>query len=128
MADQENFVRVTRLAKKRAAEAMVQQLQQPNKKRVVLTEIQDLCNVGINQIEDKVFVSEPLRPKCKHIIKRKLKISDDDPQMCTAYVSDIYDYLHQMEVSAFLFTLFYKFLNLYLFGCYLIELDLVSYG
>ncbi|XP_004252819.2 G2/mitotic-specific cyclin C13-1-like [Solanum lycopersicum] len=99
MADQENFVRVTRLAKKRAAEAMVQQLQQPNKKRVVLTEIQDLCNVGINQIEDKVFVSEPLRPKCKHIIKRKLKISDDDPQMCTAYVSDIYDYLHQMEIE-----------------------------
>ncbi|XP_004252748.1 G2/mitotic-specific cyclin C13-1-like [Solanum lycopersicum] len=99
MADQENAVRVTRLAKKRAAEAMVQQLQQPNKKRVVLSEIQDLCNVGINQIEDKVFVSEPLRPKCKQIIKRELKTSDDDPQMCTAYASDIYDYLHQMEIE-----------------------------
>lgn len=108
MADQENFVRVTRLAKKRAAEAMVQHLQQPNKKRVVLSEIQDLSNVGINQIEDKVFVSEPLRPKCKQITKRKVK-SSDDPQMCSAYVSDIYDYLHQMEVSAFLFTLFHKF-------------------
>ena len=106
MADQENFVRVTRLTKKRAAEAMVQQLQQPNKKRVVLSEIQDLCNVGINQIEDKVFVSEPLRPKCEQIIKRELKTSDDDPQMCSAYASDIYDYLHQMEVGAFLFTLF----------------------
>ncbi|XP_015059952.1 G2/mitotic-specific cyclin C13-1-like [Solanum pennellii] len=99
MADQENAVRVTRLAKKRAAEAMVQQLQQPNKKRVVLSEIQDLCNVGINQIEDKVFVFEPLRPKCEQIIKRELKTSDDDPQMCTAYASDIYDYLHQMEVE-----------------------------
>jgi len=109
MADQENVVRVTRLAKKRAAETMVQHLQQPNKKRVVLSEIQDLSNVGINQIEDKVFVSEPLRPKCKQIIKRKVKSSDDDPQMCSAYVSDIYDYLHQMEVSAFLFTLFHKF-------------------
>ncbi|KAG5573428.1 hypothetical protein H5410_063194 [Solanum commersonii] len=98
MADQENFVRVTRLAKKRAAEAMVQQLQQPNKKRVVLSEIQDLSNVGINQIEDKVFVSEPLRPKCKQISKRKVK-SSDDPQMCSAYVSDIYDYLHQMEIE-----------------------------
>ncbi|XP_004252821.1 G2/mitotic-specific cyclin C13-1-like [Solanum lycopersicum] len=99
MADQENFVRVTRLTKKRAAEAMVQQLQQPNKKRVVLSEIQDLCNVGINQIEDKVFVSEPLRPKCEQIIKRELKTSDDDPQMCSAYASDIYDYLHQMEIE-----------------------------
>ncbi|KAL3351626.1 hypothetical protein AABB24_019950 [Solanum stoloniferum] len=98
MADQENFVRVTRLAKKRAAEAMVQHLQQPNKKRVVLSEIQDLFNVGINQIEDKVFVSEPLRPKCKQITKRKVK-SSDDPQMCSAYASDIYDYLHQMEIE-----------------------------
>ncbi|KAH0705273.1 hypothetical protein KY290_009966 [Solanum tuberosum] len=99
MADQENAVRVTRLAKRRAAETMVQHLQQPNKKRVVLSEIQDLSNVGINQIEDKVFVSEPLRPKCKQIIKRKVKSSDDDPQMCSAYVSDIYDYLHQMEIE-----------------------------
>ncbi|KAK6773129.1 hypothetical protein RDI58_028367 [Solanum bulbocastanum] len=98
MADQENFVRVTRLAKKRAAEAMVQQLQQPNKKRVVLSEIQDLSNVGINQIEDKVFVTKPLRPKCKQITKGKVKRSDD-PQMCSAYVSDIYDYLHQMETE-----------------------------
>ncbi|KAH0736419.1 hypothetical protein KY285_012126 [Solanum tuberosum] len=98
MADQENFVRVTRLAKKRAAEAMVQHLQQPNKKRVVLSEIQDLSNVGINQIENKVFVSEPLRPKCKQITRRKVK-SSDDPQMCSAYVSDIYDYLHQMEIQ-----------------------------
>ncbi|WMV57081.1 hypothetical protein MTR67_050466 [Solanum verrucosum] len=98
MADQENVVRVTRLAKKRAAGAMVQHLQQPNKKRVVLSEIQDLSNVGINQIEDKVFVPEPLRPKCKQIIKRKVK-SSDDPQMCSAYVSDIYDYLHQMEIE-----------------------------
>ncbi|XP_049398408.1 G2/mitotic-specific cyclin C13-1-like isoform X2 [Solanum stenotomum] len=98
MADQENFVRVTRLAKKRAAEAMVQHLQQPNKKRVVLSEIQDLFNVGINHIEDKVFASEPLRPKCKQITKRKVK-SSDDPQMCSAYASDIYDYLHQMEIE-----------------------------
>ncbi|XP_049398414.1 G2/mitotic-specific cyclin C13-1-like [Solanum stenotomum] len=99
MADQENVVRVTRLAKKRAAETMVQHLQQPNKKRVVLSEIQDLSNVGVNQIEDKVFVSEPMRPKCKQITKRKVKTSDDDPQMCSAYASDIYDYLHQLEIE-----------------------------
>ncbi|MCD7470774.1 hypothetical protein HAX54_010884 [Datura stramonium] len=113
MADQENFVRVTRLAKKRAAEAMVQYLQQPNKKRVVLGEIQDLSNVSINQIEEKVFGSEPLKPKTKQTIKRKVKRSvtekekefdvdaklDDDPQMCSAYASDIYDYLHQMEIE-----------------------------
>lgn len=109
MADQENFVRVTRLAKKRAAEATVQYLQQPNKKRVVLGEIQDLSNVGVNQIEDKVFDSMPLKPKTKQSTKRKVKKSDDDPQMCTAYVTDIQDYLHQMEVSPYLFTLFSNF-------------------
>ncbi|XP_049355265.1 putative cyclin-A3-1 isoform X1 [Solanum verrucosum] len=99
MADQENFVRVTRLAKKRAAEAMVQHLQQPNKKRVVLGEIQDLSNEGII--------------KSRKTIKRKVKRSvtekdkefdvdvnlDDDPQMCGAYASDIYDYLHQLEIE-----------------------------
>ncbi|XP_009627918.1 putative cyclin-A3-1 [Nicotiana tomentosiformis] len=111
MADQENCVRVTRLAKKRAAEAMVQHLQQPNKKRVVLGEIRNLSN----QIQ--MFDSEPLKPKCnKQTTKRKVKRSvsvkerefreedvdsklDDDPQMCSAYVSDIYEYLHQMEIE-----------------------------
>lgn len=29
--------------------------------------------------------------------------ASDDPQMCRAYVADIYDYLHKMEVSAFRF-------------------------
>lgn len=103
MADQENCVRVTRLAKKRAAEAMVQHLQQPNKKRVVLGEIQDLSNVSNNQ----------KNPKYKQTTKRKVKRSvtdkekeidvdvklDDDPQMCSAYASDIYDYLHQLEIE-----------------------------
>ncbi|KAK4374352.1 hypothetical protein RND71_005029 [Anisodus tanguticus] len=110
MASQANCVRVTRLAKKRAAEAMVQHLQQPTKKRVVLAEIQDL---GINQIDDKVFDYMPLKSKCKQTTNRKLKSSvsekekefdvvanlDDDPQMCSAYASDIYDYLHQMEIE-----------------------------
>ncbi|PHU01233.1 putative cyclin-A3-1 [Capsicum chinense] len=102
MADQENSVRVTRLAKKRAAEAMVQHLQQPNKKRVVLAEIQDLSNVGINQLDEKVFDSEPLKPKCKQTTKRKVKrskLDDDDPQMCPAYAHDIYDYLSKMEIE-----------------------------
>ncbi|XP_060173388.1 G2/mitotic-specific cyclin C13-1-like [Lycium barbarum] len=97
MTDQGNSVRVTRLAKKREAEAMVKHLQQPNKKRVVLGEIQDLSHAGSNQI----------KPKTKQITtKRKVKRSVtekdkefDDPQMCSAYVSDIYDYLHQMEIE-----------------------------
>ncbi|XP_059286569.1 G2/mitotic-specific cyclin C13-1-like [Lycium ferocissimum] len=114
MEGQGSFVRVTRLAKKREAEAMVKHLQQPNKKRVVLGEIQDLSNVGFNKI----------KPKCKKTTKRKVKrcvsekdkecddpqmcsayVSDiyanldDDPQMCSAYASDIYDYLHHMEIE-----------------------------
>ncbi|KAJ8539526.1 hypothetical protein K7X08_013778 [Anisodus acutangulus] len=106
MAGQENCVRVTRLAKKRAAEVMVQHLQQPNKKRVVLAEIQ---NLGTNQIEDKVFDSMPPGPKGKRKVKRSLSEKakvldvdanlDDDPQMCSAYASDIYDYLHHMEIE-----------------------------
>ncbi|CAN4095348.1 unnamed protein product [Withania somnifera] len=85
---------------------MVQHLQQPNKKRVVLGEIQ-LSNVGMSQIDEKMFDTEPLKPKCKQTTKRKVKrcVTEretelyDDPQMCSAYASDIYDYLRQMEIE-----------------------------
>lgn len=119
MADSENCGRVTRLAKKRAAEAMApqqQQQQRPSKKRVVLGEIQNFSNVGVNQING--LESEPQKPKSKQQSKKKVKrsviskiveekelkvvVDDvDDPQMCNAYVSDIYDYLRKMEVRLF---------------------------
>ncbi|PHU01232.1 Cyclin-A3-2 [Capsicum chinense] len=101
MADQENSVRVTRLAKKRAAEAMVQHLQQPNKKRVVLGELQDLSNVGVNQskrITTKRKVKRCVVEKGKEVDVDDGKL-DDDPQMCSAYAHDIFDYLSQMEIE-----------------------------
>ncbi|XP_009603340.1 putative cyclin-A3-1 [Nicotiana tabacum] len=117
MADLENCGRVTRLAKKRAAEAMAsQQQQQPSKKRVVLGEIQNFSNVGVSQI--KGLDTQPKKPKSKQqqskrklkkavtskIVKEELNVDNvdanyDDPQMCSAYVSDIYDYLRKMEIE-----------------------------
>ncbi|XP_059286570.1 G2/mitotic-specific cyclin C13-1-like [Lycium ferocissimum] len=104
MADQGNFVRVTRLAKKREAEAMVKHLQQPNKKRVVLGEIQDLSNAGFNQIKPKTKQITTKRKVKRCVSEKEKEIDvdaklDDDPQMCCAYVSDIYHYLHQMEIE-----------------------------
>ncbi|KAA8528483.1 hypothetical protein F0562_035838 [Nyssa sinensis] len=109
MADQENCGRVTRLAKKRAAEAMAatDSKQQPTtKKRVVLGELPNLSNVAVN----RNLGSEPEKPKCR--TKKKVKkavtamtapdiyVKSDDPQMCGAYVSEIYEYLHNMEMEA----------------------------
>ncbi|XP_057468954.1 putative cyclin-A3-1 [Actinidia eriantha] len=114
MAGQENCSRVTRLARKRAAEAMAdlesQQKQPATKKRVVLGDLQNssnrpaIMNLG----------SDP-NPKCRS--KKKVKkaetdaattitttqdidVKSEDPQMCGAYVSEIYQYLHDMEREA----------------------------
>ncbi|XP_057978797.1 putative cyclin-A3-1 isoform X1 [Malania oleifera] len=106
MADQENCMRVTRAAKKRAAAAMAQA--PPTKKRVVLGELPNLPNVG--SVPNLGDGSE--KPKCR--AKRKVKraaaqreeppqnidVELDDPQMCGSYASDIYDYLHNMEMEA----------------------------
>lgn len=118
MADKENCIRVTRLAKKRAVEAMAASEQQrPSKKRVVLGELKNLSS-NISSIQTYDFSSGPQKQQ-KNKNKRKAKESlgfevkekkveeagidvfsqSDDPQMCGAYVSDIYEYLHKMEVS-----------------------------
>uniref|UniRef100_A0A5B7AQ84 Putative G2/mitotic-specific cyclin C13-1-like n=1 Tax=Davidia involucrata TaxID=16924 RepID=A0A5B7AQ84_DAVIN len=114
MADQENCVRVTRLAKKRAAEAMapVESQQLPTtKKRVVLGELPNFSNVAA---ANRDLVSEPQKPKCRTKKKMKKAVNEkvttttapgidaksDDPQMCDAYVSEIYEYLHNMEMEA----------------------------
>ncbi|XP_071689529.1 G2/mitotic-specific cyclin C13-1-like [Rutidosis leptorrhynchoides] len=106
MADQEQCgVRVTRLAKKRAMDAIESQSQPANKKRVVLGE---LSNNSILRSEDNVQMNKCVPKKKnvkKHVIKKhelSIENSEDvssDPQMCEAYVSDIYDYLRNMEVK-----------------------------
>ncbi|XP_031267253.1 putative cyclin-A3-1 [Pistacia vera] len=114
MADQENCVRLTRAARKRAALGNAEE-QPPSKKRVVLGELPNLSNVVVSK--NPSLKSEPQKPKGK--AKKKVKkallptttknddvegkvdidAKSDDPQMCGPYVSDIYEYLHTMEVD-----------------------------
>ncbi|XP_060199374.1 putative cyclin-A3-1 [Lycium barbarum] len=90
-----NSGRVTRLAKKRAAEAMALKHQQrASKKRAVLGEIQNLTNVGVKK-QSKRKVKRAVASKTVE----EVNLNDDDPQMCKAYVSDIYDYLRKMEIE-----------------------------
>lgn len=119
MNDKENnILRVTRLAKKRAVESIAvtsQQQQRASKKRVVLGELKNLSG----NITQSLKYEPKKQQKCGH--KRKLKkeeeafeekekktveyaamdidANSDDPQLCRDYVSDIYDYLHEMEVG-----------------------------
>ncbi|KAK4428840.1 putative cyclin-A3-1 [Sesamum alatum] len=125
MADQENCKRVTRLAvKKRAAEEAMQQLQpqQSKKKRVVLGEIQNVLpsgNQGLDENQKLGVETEKQKLKPKRNVRKgkvsvkvtknakeekdsgiDLGVKSDDPQMCGTYVSDIYEYLHNMEMEA----------------------------
>lgn len=108
MTDQENCSRVTRLAKKRAAESMAEpDSQQQPKKRVVLGELSNVSNMGP---ATRDLGLEPVpKPRCKTKKKakkaaatRKQDVGEilEDPQMCAAYVSEIYEYLKEMEVQA----------------------------
>lgn len=115
MADQENCMRVTRLAaKKRAAEEALQPPEN-KKKRVVLGEIQNIVSSERLDLDknQKLHIGKPnVESKPKRKVKKGKAIEsksvneekgyeakcDDDPQMCGAYASDIYEYLHNMEV------------------------------
>lgn len=107
---------MTRLALKRAATAMgapeSQEKHLATKKRVVLGEISNLSNViQVNQNLGSELEKAKCRPnkRPKKALTETLREDDtkgididaksDDPQMCSAYVSDIYEYLHNMEVS-----------------------------
>lgn len=111
MAEQEASVRLTRAAKKRAAAAMADE-QPATKKRVVLGELPNLSNVVVP--ENPSSGAGPQMPKCKTKAKKVTKpvttatakpaakdtdAKPNDPQMCESYASEIYEYLHQMEVS-----------------------------
>ncbi|KVH98294.1 G2/mitotic-specific cyclin C13-1-like [Cynara cardunculus var. scolymus] len=116
MADQENIygVRVTRLAKKRAMEAIVTQLQPPNKKRVVLGELSNNLiplenpKVGSDLVQKLKCgakkVKKPVKlataaAKTHELAAKEIDDPSIDPQMCEPYVSDIYQYLHKMEME-----------------------------
>ncbi|KAL3617898.1 cyclin [Castilleja foliolosa] len=107
MADQD-CVRATRLAvKKRAAEELQQRVNK--KKRVVLSEIQNVLGSQTQDLDENQNKIKPKRNEKKE--KSDVKEGNgweingddeniDDPRMCEAYASDIYEYLHNMEMEA----------------------------
>ncbi|KAL4335641.1 hypothetical protein GQ457_07G025030 [Hibiscus cannabinus] len=121
MAYQENCVRLTRAAaKKRAAEsAGLTEEKGVTKKRVVLGELSNSSNIVVSGNKAQGKENQKKQPKRKpktktRVVKPALKVSkeeteddkpadidakSDDPQMCGHYVSDIYEYLRQMEVD-----------------------------
>ncbi|MBA0745868.1 hypothetical protein Gogos_008427, partial [Gossypium gossypioides] len=121
MADQENCVRVTRAAaRKRAAEsAGLMEGRVMNKKRVVLGDLSNLSNVAVsaNKVQGKENKKKQAKGKLKsktEVAKPTLEVKTDevsvdkpvdidaksvDQQMCGYYVSDIYEYLRQMEAD-----------------------------
>lgn len=121
----ENSGRLTRAAaKKRSADSAGFGQEQAKRKRVVLGEISNLSNVVVSGNRD--LGAEIQKPKLKGKsgkLKRALVsvektaseelkdgVSDEkngidsfseeeDPQMCGQYATDIYEYLHEMEVN-----------------------------
>ncbi|WCJ33298.1 CYCLIN A3 4 [Euphorbia peplus] len=104
MADQENSLRLTRATRKRAASAssLDQPVSKKNKNRVVLGELPNLSNSVVAPRKKKV--TKP-KPKGKRAIANVPTKDDsdgrcpDDPQICGAYASDIYEYLLQLEAD-----------------------------
>ncbi|KAL8230943.1 hypothetical protein R6Q57_000721 [Mikania cordata] len=98
MADQ----RLTRMAKKRAMEAIESQLQPAKKNRVVLGDISNNTSASGSQTTRPVPVKSQ-KTKCR---SKKAKLTDkfddklSDPQMCEVYATDIYEYLRNMEREA----------------------------
>ncbi|KAJ6709733.1 CYCLIN-A3-1-RELATED [Salix koriyanagi] len=105
MAEQENCTRITRAAKKRAAALASTEDQPLNKKRVVLGELPNLSNVIVSSDEPQKQKAKA-KPKAKKgasakkegVLKEDVDGKPEDPQMCAPYASDIYEYLHKMEV------------------------------
>ncbi|KAF8095163.1 hypothetical protein N665_0339s0033 [Sinapis alba] len=101
MTEKEICVRMMRAAAKR--KAMASEEERITKKRVVLGELPNVAN--LNQ---KRVIPEPTRSLGAPAKQRKsapvvsgsdIDARSDDPKMCGPYVSDIYEYLREMEVK-----------------------------
>ncbi|MBA0867974.1 hypothetical protein Goshw_006779 [Gossypium schwendimanii] len=120
MAGQENCVRLTRstVAKKRTADlAGITDENVTNKKRVVLGDLSNNVAGSVSKVQGKKPTTTTQKLQCKGKVKAKSKVvrrvlleggdekkedfdaMSNDPQMCGYYASDIYGYLHQMEVD-----------------------------
>ncbi|KAG7037777.1 Cyclin-A3-4, partial [Cucurbita argyrosperma subsp. argyrosperma] len=118
MADKENIFRLTRGSKKRSAEAATPHDRSANKRRVVLGELPILQNATSSSV-DRTSRSRPSRQRRRlksrdtaetsaaaqinTLPDADVKLSDEgnseDPQMCTVFASDIYEYLRAMETD-----------------------------
>lgn len=100
---------------KRSVAGADAELPAAKKKRAVLGEITNLS--------ETISSADPIKPgkpkpaaktkKVKKVVSKSDSVekphvhtTSDDPQMCGPYVSDIYEYLHKMEVIRFLFFIF----------------------
>ncbi|GER40200.1 cyclin A-like protein [Striga asiatica] len=119
MANQENCGRVTRLAAKKRAAQEAAAGEQSKKQRVVLGDIQNILSSQKDVLSRKSQEGKGKSKPRKNLKrgklgadkgKKRLKEENDpqidldgkrdDPQMCGAYVSDIYEYLRKMEEEA----------------------------
>lgn len=99
MAEKEICVRMTRAAAKRKAMATEEE-ERFTKKRVVLGELPNVSNLNRKRVIPKPSKTLVPPPKTTAPVESGSDIDarSDDPKMCGPYVSDIYDYLRQMEV------------------------------
>ncbi|OVA14121.1 Cyclin [Macleaya cordata] len=100
MGEPVTSVRITRASKKRAASD--QSLQPPvAKKRVALGDLTNLKNVVANPKSDLGGGPEKPKSRLKKNEKKTVEVeaNSDDPQLYAPYASDIYEYLHSMEIE-----------------------------
>ncbi|XP_010494275.1 PREDICTED: putative cyclin-A3-1 isoform X1 [Camelina sativa] len=105
--DKENCVRMTRAATKRKAAmaaATIDEERINKKKRVVLGELPNLCNIKKPRRKaTKVITTKQKNPvSIPTLANTNLDIDtrSDDPQMCAPYVTSIFEYLRQLEGKA----------------------------
>lgn len=104
MTEKEICVRMTRAAVKR--KSIGTEDERFTKKRVVLGELPNLSNISVlssfNQISKpakSLGALSKLRKTAPVEFRSDIDSRSDDPKMCGPYVTDIYEYLRQMEVN-----------------------------
>jgi cyclin A len=112
MADQENIIptrRPQREAKIRAVAALCEQRKRKRVERVERVALGDLTNASGKYVSDihkhkkrNIAKSKPVEESpAPENLEVKSVVKPEDPQLCGPYVSDIYDYLRNLEVILF---------------------------
>jgi cyclin A len=108
MADQENIIptrRPQREAKIRAVAALCEQRKRKRVERVERVALGDLTNTSAKHFSDIHKQKKRNIAKSKSVeespVPEILEVKSEDPQLCGPYVSDIYDYLRNLEVILF---------------------------